>query len=150
MRHSDHRGVCRPLKPTAPDVVQRQMVFHHFTPIVSISCSSFPRFISDNRSMFWLSSSVGKRARPSNQSCARVKCGVTWQPYPEAMFSSYFTSSACLMNTQYAKCTWVPVTGDVRRIHNDSNMEWGGEAGNTRCPSLPLVKEVLGGFDRPV
>lgn len=75
---------------------------------------------------------------------SEVWCGVTRQPYPEAMFSSYFTSSACLMNTQYAKCTWAPVTGDVRRIHNDSNMEGGGEAGNTRCPSLPLVREGFG------
>lgn len=73
-----------------------------------------------------------------------MKWGVTWQPYPEAMFSPCFTSSACLMNTQYAKCTWAPVTGDVRRIHNDSYMEGGGETENTRCPSLPLVKEGFG------
>lgn len=50
---------------------------------------------------------------------------MTWQPYHEAMFSPCFTSCACLMNTQYAKYTWAPVTGDVKRIHNDSNMEGG-------------------------
>lgn len=30
------------------------------------------------------------------------------------------------MNTQYAKHTWAPMTGDVWRIHNDSSMEGAG------------------------